>query len=269
MKGDYEGVANDFLELASEQRLAILLKLYNQRTKVSTIAKELGATVPEVYRNFERLAKADLIAKEADGSYDITIFGKIACSLIPSLRFLSNNKKYFKSHNFGDIPEKYLQRIGSLEGCEHVKGFVRVLEKWKDIHNNANEYLCNILLEVPYTADLVEPLVKKMKDGVKLRSILSESAIIPKGRKQIFDKLGFKKLIDEGKLERKMQKNVSTIIILNEKEALLMFPATNGEIDMGEGLFGDSDAFHEWCLDYFDDCWKKAGAFKELKLGMV
>ncbi|MDE1867811.1 MAG: ArsR family transcriptional regulator, partial [Thaumarchaeota archaeon] len=140
-------MASNFLELASEQRLAILSKLYNQRTKVSTIAKELGATVPEVYRNFERLAKADLIIKEADGNYNITIFGKIVCSQIPSIRFLSNNKKYFKGHNFGDVPEKYTQRIGALESCEHVKGFVKVLEKWKEIHHNADEYLCNILVE--------------------------------------------------------------------------------------------------------------------------
>lgn len=267
MRGEYGDMASNFLELASEQRLAILSKLYDQRTKVSTIAKELGATVPEVYRNFERLAKADLIIKEADGNYNITIFGKIVCSQIPSIRFLSNNKKYFKGHNFGDVPEKYLQRIGSLESCEHVKGFVKVLEKWKEIHDNADEYLCNILVEIPYTADLVEPLVKKINSGVKLRSILSESVITPKERKQIFEKLGFKKLIDEGKLERKMQENVSTIIVLNEKEALLMFPTVNGEADMSEGFFGDEAAFHEWCLDYFDDCWKKAGAFKELKLG--
>ncbi|MDE1867906.1 MAG: transcriptional regulator, partial [Thaumarchaeota archaeon] len=120
---------------------------------------------------------------------------------------------------------------------------------------------------IPYTADLVEPLVKKINSGVKMRSILSESVITPKERKQIVEKLGFKKLIDEGKLERKMQENVSTIIILNEKDALLMFPTVNGEADMSEGFFGNDAAFHEWCLDYFDDCWKKAGAFKELKLG--
>src|SRR5437660_2505739 len=121
MKQDFDSSANEYLELASEQRLAILSRLYEQKSKVSILAKELDATVPEVYRNFERLVKANLIVKESDGGYSITTYGKIACSQIPSLAFLSQNKKYFKDHDFGDLPQKFLQRIGSLIAGQHVK----------------------------------------------------------------------------------------------------------------------------------------------------
>jgi predicted transcriptional regulator len=266
MKDDYNKVANDFLELASEQRLAILMKLQQQSSGVSLLAKELEATVPEVYRNFQRLVKADLIVKEPRGNYSITTFGKIICSQIPLIRFLSNNKKYFKNHDFGDVPGKYLQRIGSLEGCQHISGFVKVLERWEEIYDNANKYICNILFEVPYTNALIETVAKKVSGGVRLRSILSESAIMPKERKKIFDKLGFKKLVDEGKIERKMKENVKTVIILNEKQALVMFPTVGGEPDLREGFFGEDASFHEWCLDYFDYCWQHSGPFREAKL---
>lgn len=266
LKADYLNAANDFLELASEQRLAILLKLCWGKTKISVMAKELEATVPEVYRNFERLTKADLIEKDVEGDYSLTTFGKIVCAQIPTLRFISSNRKYFKTHGFGDVPMKFLQRIGALEEGEHITGFVKVLEKWKEIYDEANEYVCNVLFEVPYTYDLLEPLAKKVDEGVKLRSVLSESAIIPKDRKKIFEKLGFKKLIEEGKIERKMKKNVKTVVILNEKQALLMFPTINGESDMSEGFFGEDEAFHEWCLDYFNYCWENAGPFREPKL---
>src|SRR5207245_5681859 len=192
MKQDFDSSANEFLELAREQRLAILSRLYEQKSKVSILAKELDATVPEVYRNFERLVKADLITKETDGGYSITTYGKIVCGQIPALKFLSNNKKYFKNHNFGDVPQKFVQRVGALLEGEQIKGFVKVMEKWKDVYKKANEYICNILFEVPYTADLLEPLVKRIGNGVKLRSILSEAAIIPKERRQKLDNLGFK-----------------------------------------------------------------------------
>jgi predicted transcriptional regulator len=268
MKGDYERTANDFLELSSEQRLAILFRLYNGKSKVSVIAKELDATVPEVFRNFERLVKADLIAKDADGNYDLTAFGKTMCSQIPLLRFLSENRKYFKDHEFGDIPKKFLQRIGALENGEHVSGFVKVLERWKEIYEDANEYISNVLFEVPYTSDMIESLFKKVNGGKKLRSILSESAIIPKERKKIFEKLGFKKLVEEGKIERKMRKEVKTVIILNEKEACVMFPTVEGEPDMSQAFFGKDEDFHEWCLDYFNYCWERAGPFIESKLGI-
>lgn|GEM_PF-77010 len=268
MKEGYEKTANEFLELASEQRLAILLKVQNEPVKVSIIAKELEATVPEVYRNFDRLVKADLISKNADGSYSITTIGKILVSQISLIGFLSANKKYFKSHDLKDLQGKYIQRIGALENGQHIKGFVKVLEKWKEIYSNANEYISNILYEVPYTPDLIETIAKKANAGVKIRSVFSESAIVSKERKQAFDKLGFKKMIEDGRIERKMSKSVKITVIVNEKEACVMFPTFEGEVDMSEAFYANNDSvFHEWCLDYFNDSWNSAGPFHESKLG--
>ncbi|MGQ0638457.1 MAG: helix-turn-helix transcriptional regulator [Nitrososphaerota archaeon] len=266
MSYQYESAANDFLELASEQRLGILLKLLKEKSKISIIAKEMNATVPEVYRNFERLMKADLVMKDTDGYYELTTYGKIICAIVPSLRFISQNRKYFRNHDFGDVPQKFIQRIGALEKGQHVKGFVKVLEQWKNIHKNSEEYLCNILYEVPYSTDLIEPLVDKVKKGIKLNSILSESAIIPKERKQILEKLGLKKLVETGRIERKMKKDVKVVLVLNEKEACVMFPTTDDEADMSEMFYSDDPLFHEWCFDYFTYCWHISNAFQESKI---
>lgn len=266
MNYDYEKTADDFLELASQQRLGILLRLLDKKSKVSVIAKDLDATVPEVYRNFERLVKANLIVKDADGDYSITTYGKIMCGQIPDLIFLSQNKTYFKNHNFGDLPQKFLQRIGALVNGKHIKGFVKVLEQWKNIYKNSDEYIYNILFEVPYDSDLLETLVKKVNKGVKVKSIFSESAIIPKDRKQVLEKLGFKKLIEEELIERKMRENVQVIVVLNEKEACVMFPKVEGDVDVSEMFYSVDVFFHEWCLDYFKYCWDDSRVFQESKL---
>jgi predicted transcriptional regulator len=263
---DYSNTAEDFLELASEQRLAILYALYEGKSKLSLIAKELGATVPEVFRNFERLSKSNMIEKDPEGDYHLTTYGRIMLMQIPSLRFLTQNKKYFKNHYFVDIPPKFLQRIGSLEGGIHVKGFVKVLEYWKEIYKNADKYIYNILYEVPYTSDLVEPLVKKVNQGVVVHSIFSDDAIIPKERKQVIEKLGFKKLIDAGKIERKMKSDTKTLVVLNDKEACVMFPSSDGQVDLSEMFFGKDPLFYEWCMDYFRYCWENSRPFQENKL---
>lgn len=266
MNSDYEKIADDFLELASQQRLGILLRLLYKKSKVTVIAKDLDATVPEVYRNFERLVKADLVVKDADGDYSITTYGKTICSQIPLLTFLSQNKKYFKNHDFGDLPQKFIQRIGALEKGQYIKGFVKVLEQWKSIYKNSNEYIYNILFEVPYESDLLETLVKKVNKGVKVNSIFSESAIIPKDRKQTLEKFGFKKLIEQGLIERKMRENVQITVVLNEKDACVTFPKLDDEIDMSEMFYSDDPIFHEWCLDYFKYCWDNSSVFQESKL---
>jgi predicted transcriptional regulator len=257
-------ITRDFLELASEQRLETILRLYLKKSKVSIIAKELDATVPEVYRNFERLVKAGFIEKTTDGDYCLTTYGMTICNQLPSISFVAENKKYFKNHNFGDLPQKFIQRIGALEKNQHMKGFTKVTEQWKDVIDSTNEYLYGILFEEPL--ELITPIANKAKKHVKINSIFSESTIVPKGRKQLVDKLDFNTLIKNGLVERKMRKNVQVGVFLNEKEACVMFPTLDGEADMSEMFYSNDSFFHEWCLDYFRYCWYGSDVFQESKL---
>ncbi len=260
----YENAANDFLELASEQRLNIIFKLLEKKSKISNMAKELHATVQEVHRNFERLANAGLIMKDKDGMYDLTTYGKTMCTQVPSLLFLSKNRKYFENHDFGDVSMKFIQRIGALAGGQQVKGFVKVLEQWKIIYKNADEFVYEIFTEVPL--DLIEPLLTKVKKGIKLSYIFSESVIVPKGRKELLEKLGIKDLINKGLVERKMRAGTNVVVVLNEKEACVSFPTLDGVADMREMFYSKDPLFHEWCLDYFRYCWYNAQPFQESKI---
>jgi len=82
----------------------------------------------------------------------------------------------------------------------------------------------------------------------------------------LLKKLGFDKLIEKGLIERKMEKNVQTVVILNEREACIMFPMLDGESDFSEMFYSDDPMFHEWCLDYFRYRWYGSDIFKESKL---
>ncbi len=267
-KVDYnsEDLAKQLFEISSEQRLNILFRLQKQKSTMSKIAKELHATMPEVFRNFGRLAKAGLIEKDPDSNYHLTLHGRTVCANLASLLFVKNFEKYFKNRDYGDIPEKFIQRIGVLSTAQHIKGVVKVLEVWKKIHSQAEKYIHNILAEVPYSNDIIEVVVSQAKKNTKICSIFSESAIIPDARKELFEKLGFKKFIQNGIIERKMRKDVKVIVLLNEKEACIMFPTRDGDADMSEMLYSSDSQFHEWCSDYFKDCWENATAFQEGKL---
>jgi len=54
---DSEKIAENFLELSSEQRLKIIFRLMKKKSNISSMAKELDATSPEVHRNFTRMLK--------------------------------------------------------------------------------------------------------------------------------------------------------------------------------------------------------------------
>jgi len=260
-----ENIAKDLFEIASEQRLEILFRLEEKKSTPSVIAKQLDATVPEVFRNFERLVKAGLIEKEVDGNYHLTIHETTILAQIPSLTFLSKHKGYFKNHSYGNIPTKFIQRIGALGSGKHIKGMVKVLEQWKEIHKNAEKYIYNILTEIPYSPDIIETVAAKAKEDVNIRSVLSDQVIVPNARKEVYEKLQFKKFIEKGVIERKMQNDVQVVVLLNEKEACIIFPK-DGEADMTEMLYSSEPAFHEWCFDYFQHCWANSMPFQERKL---
>lgn len=260
----YETAANNFLELSSMQRLQILFKLEQKKSKPADLVKEFDSTKQEVYRNFSRLEDGHLILKDRDGNYELTEFGRTMCNQVPAMMFLSQNMKYFHHHNFGGMPKKFYMRVGQLSEGQYIKGLGTILEKWKEIYNNAEEYICLLTSEI--ILDLGKPLIEKLKKGVKLQYILSETCTVPQGRSDNMKKIDFKKYIQNGTAERKMLKSVPTAIILNEKEAFIAFPDLDGDPDLSEIFYGNTPDFHEWCLDYFRYYWNKAGSFNESKL---
>jgi predicted transcriptional regulator len=260
----FENASENFLELSSHQRLQILFNLLEKPSKISDMAKKLEATSQEVHRNFMRLEDNGFITKTNDGSYRLTTYGKTMCTQVPTIVFLSKNRKYFEVHEFDDIPPKFVLRIGQLSNGDYIKGVTKVLEKWKEVFNNSQEYIYGILVEEP--PDLIEPLVKKAKKGIKVQSIFSETTIVPKERKKILEDLGFDKLIDSKQVERKMKKNVKTVVVLNEKEACVSFPKHNGESNITEMYYSTDPMFHEWCLDFFRYSWYGSDIFQERRL---
>lgn len=264
MEDLFENASENFLELSSHQRLQILSNLQEKKFKISDMAKKLEATTQEVHRNFMRLENCGFIGKNNNGSYSLTTYGKTMFTQIPTLIFLSKNRKYFEHHNFGGVPNKFVLRIGQLSNGVYVKGVTKVLEKWRDIFIHSQEYIYGILVEEPI--DLIEPLITKAKKGVKVQSIFSENTLVSKTRKKTLEDLGFDKLIDSKQVERKMKKNVKTVVVLNEKESCVSFPKLDGDSSITEMFYSDDPTFHEWCLDFFRYNWYGSDIFQERKL---
>lgn len=263
----YEESAKEFLELASQQRLVILFSLFDKQSKPSIISKELGVTIQEVSRNFDRLTKTGLVVKNSEGYYDLSTFGKTLCIQIPSLVFISQNRHYFENHSLDDIPLKFIQRIAALVEGKTVKGFIKVQEKWKKIYENANEYTYNVLSELPL--EIIQIAIKNAKtNNIQIRNVFSEQMIIPEERQKILKTKIFKNLLQNGDIDRKMKKGININIVLNEKEAIVSFPTLDGNADLSQAFFSDDVVFHEWCLDLFRYFWYESNAFNENKLSV-
>ena len=261
-----ENTAGGFLELASEQRLNIIKNVAKNKLNISKLANILDATKPEIHRNVTRLTKAGLIEKNTDGDYGLTVYGNAVLVQIPSLTFFTENKQFFRNHTLGNLEDKFIQRIGALENKKQLKGYVKTLEKWRQIHENAEKYVYNILSEVPYTGDIIQVISKQLENNIHIRSVFSDKAIIPEERKKIFEKKDFQKYIKNGNLERKIKKNVTVVVLVTDKESAVFFPNLEGTTDLSEMYYSSDPKFHEWCIDYFTWCWNNGTSFQESKL---
>jgi predicted transcriptional regulator len=259
-----------FFELASEQRLSILFRLNKRSSKLAQLAKDLDVTMQEVHRNLNRLQDSGLIRKDANGQFSLTTFGTTILLQIPTMNFLSRNKEYFSDHYLGDIPMKFVHRIGALDNSEYIEGLVAVLERWKQIYNSAREYIYGMLPQIPL--ELIETLLAILKQrGIKFNYILSQQTVVPKKRTDLLKDAGFQDLLKKGLVERRMVDKMPVAVILNEKEATVMFPTLKrGQpvADLNSIFYSGKDnlLFHEWCLDYFRYSWYGAKTFDESKL---
>jgi predicted transcriptional regulator len=259
-----EGAGSLFFELAGNLRLSMLTKLSQKQYRLSQIAIELDATLQEAHRNMIRLIDSGLVSKDVEGELVLTPYGRMIVSLIPSYDFLVHQKEYFLEHNLGELPLKFIQRIGALNNCEVIHGVMAILQHWKEIYTNSNRYIKEIMSQVPL--DLIEIIGNRVQSNVKFSYIFAKNAIIPKGRSRILQKIGWHNLISKGLVERRMLDKVQVMTIFNEKQACVMFPNLKGEPDLNVMFYSDDAEFCYWCEDFYQYMWKKAEPFDEGKL---
>jgi predicted transcriptional regulator len=266
MSKDIESIAEEFLQVSSHLRLGVLLHLLEKNDNLSSLTKILDVTGSEMHRNLKRMSDANLISKNNEGQYTLRSYGKMVCAMVSSWEFVTSNSKYFITHEFGMVPQLFLQSIGSLNNSKHVQGFVNVQDIWKKIYSNATKYIHNILFEVSYDSEILSIITSQLNKGVNIYSIFLEDAILPESRKKVIGNKDIISAIQEQILIRRTIKDINTLVVLNEKEAFVMFPKSDGKIDVSEGFYSNDKNFHHWCLEYFDYCLNSSGSFFEERL---
>jgi predicted transcriptional regulator len=259
-----EGVGSLFFELAGDLRLSMLSKLSEKDCRLSQLASELDATMQEAHRNMTRLIESGLVSKGREGELILTSYGRTIVMLIPSYEFLYRNRDFFTDHSLGDLPAKFVQRLGAFQGCEIVHGVMAILQRWKTLYGSSDTFIKEIMAQVPL--DLIETISTRVEKGVKFSYIFASNSVVPKGRTQLLQKVGWRNFINKGTVERRMLPDVKVMAIFNEKQGCVMFPNQKGEPDLNVMFYGESADFLEWCNDFFNYQWNKADAFDEGKL---
>ncbi|HEY7108329.1 MAG TPA: transcriptional regulator [Nitrososphaeraceae archaeon] len=266
----FDEAEETFRQLANSHRLQIMFSLHKQEEKMSGLSKILNISIQDAKRNLDNLLNEELIERDSTGSFSLTTFGSMIVRQIPSMDFLSRNKAYFSDHNFGEIPDKFIHRIGELNESKFVKGYVAGIEKIKDMYREAEEYIYGMLPEV--SLELVEAIVDKIKaKRIRFSYILPEKAIVPKVSHELVKDSNYIQLSHQGFINGRMIKRIGAAVVVTDKQGAVMFAHDNGDTDLrtmfiGEGIKSNNDLFHEWCVDFFKHNWDNSEYYNKGKL---
>lgn len=267
-KHPFEKTEKTLFELANADRLLILSQLEKEHNTLSGLSRQLGIVVQEVHRNINRLVEAGLVKKESGNRYSLTTLGYTTLTQLASLKFVADNSKYFSEHSLGELPAKFIQRIGALVNSSFLDNPVAIFEYQKDLIDGTQEYLHVALPQIPsYLIEYIQLLFRRK--GVKLRYVLPLNAVMPRKRHTAAVHAEFYQLLQQGTVQRRMVKTMTAGVIMNERQAILMLSTAKGEVDTGGCFCSNSEQFHEWCSDYFDYMWQQSRPYDSKMLTEV
>ncbi len=235
-------------ELSSSERMAIMLELLNNASKLSQLSQKLGLTAPEASRHLQRLGDAGLIQRGADGLYGVTPFGKLMLSQLSGLDFAVKQKEYFQDYDVFCLPYEFINRLGELaEGKVFDEPF-RTLEETARSFREAEEYVWIISDK---NLSLLSPgMAEKLKGGpFDLKIILPAEEYYPEKVAPIPSKTPG--------IQKRVLPKVEFRVVVTEKIAGISLPHRSNSLDYG-ALIGSDPKLHKWCRDLFMYYWDKS-----------
>ncbi|GKS67894.1 transcriptional regulator [Nitrosarchaeum sp.] len=245
-----------FMELASQTRLEILGMLEQKPCRSTELAKKLNLTIQEMHRNTSRLSKEKIIQKDSEGFFSLTEYGLLVAKQISYFAFLKKFQQFFKDHSTGNIPTKFLQRIGSLKNSELIYKVTNVQEKIKKMEKDSKKYIRLTLAQAWDEEGKI--LLDKMKNGIKVETIWDDDSVMP-DEIDTAVRPKFMKFKKSGNYDSKHYRGkIGLSTIITEDTAAVLLPHEKDEIDFNTMFLSTDKEFHEWCIDLFEYFWSNS-----------
>jgi predicted transcriptional regulator len=234
--------------------------LKEEAIKLSHISKKLDFTVQETSRNISRLSDTGLVARNSDGSFRITSYGKYALNLLPGYEFLSRHMDFLKTHTLDRLPQKFFMRIGDLAACTYTGDAMITFYDAEMMMQEAEEYL--LLISDQHMISAIPHMMNALKRGVKIRVIMPSDQEYPEGymEQKVVKEASpvFMEAQKSGLLEERWLEEVNSPLGISEKmTGRVFFPTIDGLFDY-MGLTVVDDKSHKFVEDLFEYYWSQA-----------
>jgi predicted transcriptional regulator len=239
------GLEGLLFELASESRLSILHELQKGSLRMQQIARRLGVTATEAFRQLERLSAASLVQKRPDGAFELTEYGKQVLQISASLAFISMYREYFMTHELTKLPPKFVSRLGELSGAKLEVDTIMSLNRGADAFTKAKRYIWGAG-EGSIPEHMVPVMNEQVQRGIEVRMIISGPHLPPT---RDFPEA-------PRNVEIRALDDCPVMIALTEIDAVVALRQVGGKADY-TAFVGSDPVFHDWVRDLFLYYWEQ------------
>ncbi len=256
-----ERLCDIFFELSNEDRLEILFKLQEDRMKVTTLSRELELTTQECSRHIARLSEAKLVAKDSEGFFELTQYGRASLRLIPSWGFISEHSDYFNTHSIEKIPSELVCRIGELRKSTPTENVMVTFHVVESLIRDAEEHVW--LMHDQYLLNTLPLLRERLEKGVTFRTFEPKTreprrSLDPMRPHYIDeeDEFFFMEVWERGQVSTRFSDDIEAFLYVSEKDAVIAFPLSDDGFDY-LGFYSNDPSMMRFCSDLFDSYWEK------------
>ncbi len=251
-----ENLCDLLFELSNEDRLRILYQLEKEAMNISDLSKTLELSTQESSRNLSRLSGIGLTNKDACGLHRLTLYGKLALSLLPSFAFLQRHKTYIFTHDISFLPQRFIYRIGQLSDCEKINNVDSALTFVGDTFSKAKRYVWCITDTLG--ANLTHHSWKPNQEKIEFRVILPKSLSLDYFRPIQARASFYLPYARAREIKISFLNDPKLTMVISEEKAIIAFPDVNGRIDYRLSFTGKNPFFHQWCEDLFKYYWDRS-----------
>ena len=245
-------------ELSNEDRLSILNLLKDVPRKLTEISKEIGITHQQCMRHLNRLVKTLLIAKNPDGDYQLTSYGRLVLQLHPGFEFITRHRDYFFKHTLFKLPQQFVSRIGELSNSTRLSDVMELISENESIIKESEEYFWVIINK--RTRSVRSFVARAIERGVQVRSISVKSYVPSLDVKREIveeDELVVIRGEVDGQVEVADADVFPVYMYLSEKAMTISFPQEDGSFDYTGFTSRDPEALG-FCKDLFIHYWNES-----------
>ena len=238
-----KGLDELFFELASESRLAVLMELQKNDSKMPEIARKLNLTHTETFRQLQRLSEALLVGKKPDGSYAITQNGKLLMEFSHSFEFVLKFRQLILTRDLWRIPYQFIDRLGELSEANLITDVAETVNVVENIILGAQKFLW-CMGRRPIRS-LSEDAGKPVEKGVPLKVLFDEAS-----------KEYYQEYIENKCFEKRVIPTIPAVMVISEKYATINLLPLDNRQDM-KTLYGQDPKILKWASDLFLYYWEQ------------